>query len=74
MSIEYLVTFDNRITFAEAARMVGKSPSCVFRWATDGVAGVKLAHARLGKRMFTSKDAMTKFMNEVAEARDGAAA
>lgn len=66
---EPLVTFDNRISLGEAARLADVSgPSTVFRWISDGRRGVHLEHARLGRRMFTSKPALTKFMNEVARA------
>ena len=70
---DYLVTVSNKITPAEAARMIGKSPSCIFRWITDGVGGVKLQHARLGRKLYTSEPALTTFMNEVAAAREAQA-
>ncbi|MEM6259134.1 MAG: DUF1580 domain-containing protein [Planctomycetota bacterium] len=67
---EPLITIDNRITLAEAGRTVGVSPSAVFRWVREGRRGVRLEVAELGRRLYTSKPALTKFMNEVAEARE----
>lgn len=71
--MQHEITLDNRLTLAQAGRAAGVSPSCVFRWITDGCEGVKLRHARLGRKLFTSEPAINKFMNEVAEAREGRA-
>lgn len=67
-----LITIKNRIPLAKAGEIVGVAPSTVFRW-TQGTHGVKLACARLGRRMFTSEDALTQFMNELAAAREAEA-
>lgn len=63
---EQLITVDNRLTLAEAGRLVNVGPTAVFRWIREGRNGVKLDHARLGRRMYTSAPALTKFMNESA--------
>jgi len=69
-----LVTVDNRLSLSEAGREVGVSPNTVFRWTREGIAGVKLAHGWLGRRLYTSKPALDRFMAEVAQAREAAAA
>lgn len=66
MQSDELITVDNRMTLAEAGREVGVNPSAVFRWIREGRHGVRLAHARLGRKMYTSKPALTKFMNDSA--------
>lgn len=70
MPDEQLITVDNRLTLAEAGRITGVSPSAVYRWIAEGKHGVRLAHAQLGRRFFTSKAALNVFMNAVAEARE----
>lgn len=67
---EPIVTLSNRKSLGEAGKLAGVSPSAVFRWITDGVNGIKLRHARLGRRLYTSEDALTEFMNRVAEKRE----
>lgn len=70
---DHLINLQNRINLAQAAKAVGVAPSTVFRW-TRGTHGVKLACARLGRRMYTSEAALTEFMNELAKAREAEAA
>jgi len=65
-----LITLNNRLTLREAGRLASVSPSAVFRWIDQGLHGVKLRHARLGRRLYTSEAALTEFMNRVAEARE----
>lgn len=62
------------ITLAQAANLLpGKPhPSCVWRWARDGVKSrsgerVRLEHVRAGGRLFTSKAALETFLARVAE-------
>jgi len=38
-----------------------KSHSCVFRWATKGARGRKLAAWRIGRTLYTSKEALAEF-------------
>lgn len=52
-----LITVENRIPLAKAGELVDVAPSTVFRW-TQGTHGVRLAHARLGRRMYTSEPAL----------------
>ncbi|MEM1107283.1 MAG: DUF1580 domain-containing protein [Planctomycetota bacterium] len=67
-----LINVQNRISLAKAGELVGVAASTVFRW-TQGTHGVRLAHARLGRRMYTSEQALTQFMNELAAAREAKA-
>ncbi|MEM9346606.1 MAG: DUF1580 domain-containing protein [Planctomycetota bacterium] len=67
------IDINNRKSLVEAGRLAGVSPSTIFRWITVGVDGVKLQHARLGRRVYTSEPALSKFMNEVAQAREAVA-
>lgn len=67
MHADPLITIDNRITLVQAGNLVGVSPSAVFRWIREGRQGVYLEHARLGRRLYTSKSALTKFMNDSAK-------
>jgi len=62
------------VSFAEAARFLpqisGKRlhTSTIWRWARRGLRGVTLEHAWLGGRVFTSKEALTRFVNKLADA------
>lgn len=67
---EHLVTIDNRLALSEAGREAGVTAPTIFRWITDGLEGVRLKHARLGRRLYTSKPALDLFMNEVAASRE----
>lgn len=63
-----LVTLANRLSLAQAAQRIGKSPSCIFRWHRDGVLGVRLQCLRLGRSLATSEAALEQFGREVAAA------
>lgn len=43
-------------------------PSTLWRWARKGVRGVRLEYARLGRRIVTSREALGRFVNALAEA------
>jgi hypothetical protein len=62
------ITMRNRLSLAQAARLVDKSPSCLFRWHRDGVQGVRLDCLRFGRSLFTSEAALEQFARDVAEA------
>ena len=53
-------------------RIDGKRPhlSTIWRWARVGVRGVKLDYVRLGRRVCTSKEALARFAQALAEADD----
>jgi hypothetical protein len=66
---------DPLLSLSEAARTIppidGKRPhpSTIFRWMTDGVrGGVKLEHIRVGRRICTTKHALERFFNALADA------
>jgi hypothetical protein len=50
----------------ELASVTGKRPdkSTLFRWIARGVGGVKLDGARVGRDWITSKQALTRFIQE----------
>lgn len=60
-------------TLSKAARQLprldGKhpSPNAVWRWCRKGVGGVHLEHIRVGGRLFTSAEALNRFVNLVAQ-------
>lgn len=62
------------LTISEAATRIptssGKRVSCatVWRWIADGCNGVKLEHARFGRRVVVSEDALDAFAAELARA------
>ena len=47
----------------------GKSPhlSTVWRWARKGLNGVRLDYVRIGRRVCTSREAINRFVNALAE-------
>ncbi len=48
----------------------GRRPhiSTLWRWARVGVNGVKLEYVRLGRRIFTSREALWRFAQSLADA------
>lgn len=44
-------------------------PSTLWRWCITGVRGIQLEHVRVGARICTSVDAMSRFTNRLAEAQ-----
>lgn len=67
--VQVLITIADRLTLPQAARLIGKSPSCLFRWWRDGVAGVRLQCLRFGRSLFTSEAAIEQFAREVSAAK-----
>lgn len=67
MSEVQIINVENRLTAAEAARLINVSPNTIIRWAREGVRGVRLQSARLGSRLYTSQAAIDVFMNRLAE-------
>lgn len=69
-----LLSNETLITFNEAARHLprvnGKRVhvSALWRWATSGVQGVRLETRRLGRRYFTSLEALDRFSARLADA------
>ena len=65
---------ETHITLAEAAKLSPGRPStnCVWRWARRGIRSrsgptVRLEHMRVGGRIFTSPEALTRFFGAVAD-------
>lgn len=48
----------------EIARVTGRRPdkTTLYRWCLRGVGGIKLEHIRLGDRILTSRQALTRFI------------
>jgi len=46
------------------------SPATLWRWYTRGVNGVRLETAKIGKRRYTSREALQRFVTETTEAAD----
>ena len=72
-------TQKHRLTLSQAARRVppypdGKhvSPSTVWRWIVHGVRGVKLESYPIGRRLFTTAEAIERFSQRLREAHQQA--
>lgn len=44
--------------------------STLWRWMRRGVRGARLEHARLGRRVVTSREALARFASRLAEVED----
>ena len=57
-------------TFPQAAKLFPIVPhvATVARWAFKGVRGVKLEYGRSGRRLFTTTEAVNRFVNALADA------
>lgn len=53
-------------------RIGGKRPaiSTLWRWATQGLRGVRLEYVRVGHRVCTSREALDRFFARLAQADD----
>ena len=64
------------LSLADAAKALppigGKRPhvSTIWRWCRKGVHGVRLEHVRLGHRVCTSLEALSRFARSLADAQD----
>ena len=62
------------VTLCEAAKLLPLlnakriSANAIWRWCRKGVSGIHLEHVRIGGRIFTSPDALNRFVNALAEA------
>jgi len=62
------------LSLADAARALppidGKRPHCstIWRWSKKGLHGVYLEYVRLGHRVCTSQEALSRFVNALAAA------
>lgn len=60
-------------TLSQAGRLLprlnGKhpSPNAIWRWCRKGAGGVHLEHIRIGGRLYTSAEALNRFVNRLAE-------
>lgn len=59
------------LPFGRVARRYGKHSSTTFRWAKDGVAGVKLKATLIGGRWMTTEAWLQEFHAAVNAARGG---
>lgn len=64
------------ISLADAAKELpafnGKRvhTSTLWRWCIEGVRGIRLEHVRVGGRICTSVEALSRFTNRLAEVRE----
>ena len=67
-SAVYKVLAEEVVTLREARnelfRVTGRRPdkTTIYRWALRGVGGTKLETVRIGNRLLTSKQALTRFI------------
>ena len=70
-----LIDRERLITMADAGRWIaqrtGKRPyvATVYGWARRGVGGRVLESVRVGRRRYTSVEALCRFMHEAEDAR-----
>lgn len=65
---EKLVSFKEATSLIPTANGRRLNVSTVWRWAMKGVKGVKLEYVCYGRGMFTTKEALTRFAKNVAQA------
>jgi len=66
-----MINFDNEqaVTIAEAVALVPGRPNVatIWRWAHQGVRGVRLEAVPVGGRWFTSREAIQRFLTAQAQ-------
>lgn len=67
---------EKKLSLNDARKIPPYRPSLVtmWCWCRRGIKGVKLEYQRVGRRIFTSQEAMERFFNALAEADDSPAA
>ena len=65
---EHLMTLTETAAYLPLRNGRKVSNSCLWRWSTQGVKGVKLEHVRLGGTIMTSREALSRFQNKLAKA------
>lgn len=64
---------ERRLTVTQAARRLGVSVGCAWRWVLYGVRGVRLDSIIIGGRRYTSEEALERFAAACTAAADGTA-
>jgi hypothetical protein len=57
-----MILHEEQLTLTQAARRVGVNPSTCWRWALNGVRGVKLETFSIGAQRFTTVEALERFI------------
>lgn len=65
---EKLVNLTDAAKLLPAAQGKRIHISCLWRWCRNGVNGVRLEYVKVGPRMFTSHEALGRFVVAAAEA------
>lgn len=57
------------LTLTQAAKLLPHRPhlSSVWRWVRQGVQGVRLEHVKVGRRLFTTEEAVKRFIARLTE-------
>jgi hypothetical protein len=63
---------ESRITLNEAARIAPGRPhmATVYRWCFEGCRGVRLEYERVGRRIYTSQEALRRFIERMTALDD----
>jgi hypothetical protein len=76
MSVSIDPLSPDTLTLAQAARLLPSlrggrpvHPSTLWRWASNGIAGVRLPIIRIGGTACTTRDALRRFLADVEAAR-----
>lgn len=67
------VLTETRLSSAEAADLAGVSANTLRRWHKTGVDGVRLEGIFAGKKLVTSREALTRFLEKINVGRTSAA-
>ena len=64
---------ETAIAISDAPRHIAGRPhiATVWRWRTHGIGGTRLESFTVGGRVFTSKEAITRFIERTTAARNG---
>lgn len=62
------------VTLSEAAALLPDRPHCstLHRWRMNGIHGVRLETVQIGRKRYTSQEALARFVQATTAAADGA--
>jgi hypothetical protein len=65
---EKLITFQDAHKYIHELTGLTRSAAMIYRWSRQGVKGIKLDSVKVGGSVFTSREAIIRFVDETTQA------
>lgn len=67
---EHLLSFSDAVQSLPTVSGRRLAPSTLYRWARNGIGGIRLEYLRIGRCMVTSREALDRFFANLAAVDD----